>query len=90
MTVYAEPVAQPFHSERVTRTFNVMVWVEMDRVRIERRFYTVTLTGQKGAAVGTLTYTIDGKPATMQDVAQLRTMARQEGSFELVAEEVAA
>ena len=91
MTVYAEPVTQPFQSTTLTKTFNVMVWIEIDRVRVSSAYYTVTMTGEQGAAPEALTYTVDGNPATMQDVAEILAWARtSQGSVEKVAEEVAA
>jgi len=67
-----------------------MVWTEMDRVRMGKHFYTVTITGERGAAPEALRYEIDGKPASMDDVGELLYWARYGGSVELVAEEVAA
>lgn len=92
MTVYAETVSSPLHTApTLTKTFNVMIWVEMDRVRMSQRFYTVTITGQQSAQPEALTYTVDGNPATMQDVAEVLAWARtSQGSVEKVAEEVAA
>ena len=90
MTVYAEPASQTYHGTPITKTFNVMVWFEMDRVRMDSRFYTVTMTGEQSANPAELAYTIDGNPATMQQVSELLTWAKQDGSVEKVAEEVAA
>ena len=93
MTVYAEAntnAPQIAFTPRITKTFNVMVWVEMDRVRTERRFYTVRITGEQGGMPETFSYSVDGKPASMQDVADILSWAKQDGSVEKVAEEVAA
>ena len=90
MTLYAEAVSRPLHTPRITKTFNVMVWVELDRVRTDQRFYTVSITGEQSAQPEALSYEVDGKPASMQDVANLFTWAKQDGSVEKIAEEVAA
>jgi hypothetical protein len=92
MTVYAEANANAFQivDPVITKTFNVMVWVEMDRVRMSQQFYTVSITGQQSDMPSALSYEIDGKQADMADVADLLAWAKQGGSVEKVAEEVAA
>jgi len=89
MTVYAEAVTQPSQpalSAPLTKTFSVLVWVEMDRVRIGSHHYTVTMTGQQSAQPADLTYTVNGNPATMQDVAEIIADAKcSQGSVEKVA-----
>jgi len=90
MTLYAAPVTQASQPLTLTKTFNVMVWFEMDRVRMSSRFYTLTITGKQSDKPEALSYEIDGKPATMQQVSELLTWAKDGGSVEKVAEEVAA
>ena len=88
MTVYAEVNASAFQivAPVITKTFNVMVWVEMDRVRMSQQFYTVSITGEQSAQPEALSYEVDGKPASMQDVADILAWARtSQGSIEKVA-----
>ena len=91
MTVYAADNARSLQAPpALTKTFNVMVWVEMDRVRVDQCFYKLSISGAQSGQPEALLYAIDGKPATMQQTADLLAWAKREGSVELVAEEVAA
>lgn len=74
----------------ITKVFSLMVWTEMDRVRTGQRFYTVTITGAQDGQPEGFQYEVDGKPATMEDAAHLLRWARNGGSVEQVAQEVAA
>lgn len=93
MIVYANPIGQPLQlipNTVLIKTFNVMVWVEMDRVRMVSRYYTLSITGMQCDEPNALTYSIDSASATMQQVADLLAWAKRDGSVEKIAEEAAA
>jgi len=86
MTVYAEPVAQTYQPPLLTKTFDILVWIEMDRVRMGSRRYTVTMTGEQNAQPTDLAYEIDGQPTTMQAVAEIiADSKRSQGSIDKAA-----
>ena len=90
MSLYTRSSNTVLPAPTITKIFNVMVWTEMDRVRMSQRFYTVSITGEQSAQPEALTYTIDGKPADMEAVGNIFSWAKDGGSVEKVAEEVAA
>lgn len=72
----------------ITKTYNLGLWIELDRVRLALQHHTVTLTGPQG---GLPTHaTINGHPASLAEVHDLYRRAKNGGEVEVVNVEVAA
>lgn len=88
MTQYAaQPVEVAHMPALITKTYNIGVWAEMDRVRVQMQYHTVTLTGFQGGTP--ISATINGQDAPLAEVHDLYRRAKDGGEVEVVAEEAA-